>query len=212
MGTLGAPQRMIARPFRTENAKAIPKSGRDPEAIWHIAYDTKTYVDNTTVQLNFFDATNVGNDFLSNMELPGQFTAPQVFDVHGVFCDMWTASGVSAGAGVQAGNFNDLWLLKLVGTPVWLLTLQQKKYGPYPLASLHAMESIRGFNVSNVAAPSGQQMAFLDATPGWNFNGSITVPANTAFQFNIRWGAAQDLTANWLIRTSMSGKLSRAVK
>jgi len=86
MGGLVAP-RIRALPFRAENAKAIPRSGRDPEAIWHLAYDTKTYTDNSTTTLNFFDAVNVGNETLSNMEIGAQFPAPQVFSIFGIFCD-----------------------------------------------------------------------------------------------------------------------------
>ncbi|MGH3589538.1 MAG: hypothetical protein ACRDRF_00675 [Pseudonocardiaceae bacterium] len=209
MGGLGAP-RLRAQSFRAENAKAIPRSGGDPEAIWHIAYDTKTYTDNTTTTLNFFDSTNVGNGFLSNMESAGQFPAPQVFDIHGVFCDAWTALGVSTSATVT-GNLNDLMILLYTGTPVWTLTLQQKKYGPYPLISLHGLGGATGFGFSSDGAEIAQY-ARNDNTPGWNYNGSITIPAQTSFQFNVSWAAAQDTTANWLFRIAMSGKLSRAVK
>lgn len=209
MGQLASP-RLRALPFRTENQKAIPRSGRDPEAIWHLAYDTKTYTDNTTTSLNFFDSTNVGNGFLSNMESPGQFPAPQVFDIHGIFLDAWTAAPVSTSA-TNTGNINDLYLLMFVGTPTWTLTLQQKNYGPYPLASLHGLGAPTVFGWSSDGAEILQNAA-TDRTPGWSYNGSITIPAQTTFQFTVRWAAAQDLTANWLLRVSMSGKLSRAVK
>ena len=211
MAGLNSP-RIAARPFRVENAKAIPRSGRDPEAIWHFAFDVKTYTSAATTTLNFFDSTNVGNDFLSNMELPGQFPAPQVFDIHGIFCDMWApAAGVSTNA-ATLGNLNDIMLLMFVGNPIWLLTFQQKKYGPYPLSTLHGTNSPVSALSQTVAAVSQQQATNDSRGPGWSYNGSITIPANTAFQFNVRWQAAQTLTANWLIRIGLSGKLSRAVK
>ena len=209
MSSLGAP-RITAQSFRTENAKAIPRTGRDPEAIWHIAFDTKTYTDNSTTTLNFFDSTNVGNGFLSNMEAAGQFPAPQVFNVHGIFADLWTALPVSTSATVD-GNINDFYLLMFVGTPVWTLTLQQKKYGPYPLCTLHGLGSPNVMGWSSDGAEILQAVS-NDRSPGWNYNGSITIPAQTSFQFNVAWAAAQNTTANWLIRISMSGKLSRAVK
>jgi hypothetical protein len=209
MGGLSAPS-LRARSFQAENQKAIPPSGRSPEAIWHVAYDTKTYTDNTTTTLNFFDSTNIGNGFLSNMEAAGQFPAPQVFDIHGIFADLWTAVGVSTGA-TTVGNLNDLYLLLFTGTPVWTLTLQQKKYGPYPLITLHGLNAPVAA-LSQTVATVSQQAASNDRSPGWNYNGSITIPAQTSFQFNVSWAAAQDLTADWKIRISMSGKLSRAVK
>lgn len=209
MSGLSAPS-LRARPFSVENLKAIPPSGRSPEAIWHVAYDTKTYTDNSTVSLNFFDSTNVGTLDLCNMEAAGQFPAPQVFDIHGLFCDLWTALGVSTGA-TTVGNANDLYLLLFTGRPRWILTIQQKNYGPYPLTTLHATGAPVAFLSSTVATVS-QQFASNDRSPGWNYNGSITIPAQTSFQFNITWQAAQDITADWRVRISMSGKLSRAVK
>lgn len=209
MNGLASPK-LRATSFRKENRKAIPKSGIQPEAIWHVAYDTKTYTDNTTVTLNYFDATNVGNGFLSNMETGGAFPAPQVFDIYGIYFDAWTALPVSTSA-TNTGDLNDLMLLMFVGTPVWTLTLQQKKYGPYPLISLHGLGGPTGFGWSSDGAEI-LQYAKNDPCPGWNYNGGLTIPANTSFQFNIAWAAVQDLTANWLTRVSMSGKLSRAVK
>lgn len=209
MGGLSSPL-LRARPFATEAAKAIPPSGRSPEAIWHLVYDTKTYTDNATTSLNFFDSTNVGTLDLSNMEIAGQFPAPQVFDIHGVFVDMWTAAPVSTSA-TNTGNINDIYLLLFVGRPRWLLTIQQKNYGPYPLASLHGLGAPKVFGFSSDGTEI-LQAASNDNCPGWNYNGSITIPPQTAFQFNITWAAAQDLTADWRIRVAMTGKLSRAVK
>lgn len=209
MGTLSAPS-IRARSFRAENAKAIAPSGRSPEAIWHVIYDTKTYTDNSTVLLNYFDATNVGNRFLTNMESAGQFPAPQIFDLYGVFFDAWTALPVSTSA-TNTGDLNDLALLMFVGIPVWTFTLQQKNYGPYPLITLHGLGGPTGFGWSSDGAEI-LQYARNDPCPGWNYNGSITIPAQTSFQFRIEWNAAVDLTANWLTRVAISGKLSRAVK
>jgi hypothetical protein len=209
MGGLSSP-RLRANSFASEANKAIPPSGRSPEAIWHVAYDTKVYTDNTTVSLNFFDSANVGVLDLSNMELPGQFPAPQIFDIHGIMCDLWTAAGVSTSA-TNTGNANDIMLLLFTGRPRWLLTLQQKTYGPYPLTTLHGTGSPQVFIGSSDGAEILQQ-ATTDRSPGWNYNGSITIPPQTAFQFNVTWTAAQDLTADWRIRIAMSGKLSRAVK
>jgi len=209
MGGLSSPS-LRARSFAAENQKAIPPSGRSPEAIWHVAYDTKTYTDNTTTSLNFFDSANVGTLDLSNMEVGGQFPAPQVFDIHGIMLDAWTALGVSTSA-TSTGNINDIMLLLFTGRPRWTLTIQQKNYGPYPLTTLHGTGAPTVFGFSGDGAEILQQAA-TDRSPGWNYNGSITIPAQTAFQFNITWAAAQDLTANWLLRVAMSGKLSRAVK
>lgn len=202
--------KLRATSFRAENRKAIARKGTDPEAIWHIAYDTKTYVDNTTLNLSYFDAVNLGTASLTNMQLAGQFPAPQVFDIYGIFFDAWTAAGVSTSA-TSTGNLNDLALLLLVGRPKWLLTIQDKKYGPYPVIALHALGGPTGFGFSSDGAEI-LQYARNEQSGGFNYNGSITIAANTAFQFVITWAAVQDLTADWLTMVSFTGKLSRAVK
>lgn len=207
--SLNAP-RFQAESFGRQNAKAIPPSGRSPEAIWHVIYDTQTYTDNATTSLDFFSAVNADKS-LSNMESAGQFPAPQVFNIFGIYCDVWTAAPVSTTADVT-GDLNDAFLLLMVGRPRWQFTLQNKVYGPYPLITLHAMGGPAGYLQSTTAAGGSTQAAGNMPHGGWNYNGSITIPAQTSFQFNVTWAAAQNLTADWRVRISMSGILSRAVK
>lgn len=205
---MGAPK-IVAQPFSVQNRKAIPPSGMSPEAIWHAAYDTQTYTDNATTSLDFFTAVNADKT-LSNMEAAGQFPAPQVFNLFGIYADLWTAVGVSTDA-ATAGNANDLYLLLMVGRPSWRFTLQNKNYGYYPLSMLHGSGGPDVFFSQTVATVS-QQTAKNIQHGGWNYNGSITIPAQTSFQFNVIWQAAQNLTADWRIRITFTGILSRAVK
>lgn len=207
--SLAAPRARV-RSFQAQNAKAIPRSGTSPEMIWDLRYDTKTYTDNATVSLNYFDSVNVGTLDLTNMEVGGQFPAPQVFNIHGVYFDAWTAIPVSTSATLD-GDLNDLALLMWVGRPRWTLTIQQKNYGPYPLVTLHGLGGPTGLGWSSDGAEI-LQYARNDPSPGWNYNGQLTIPAQTAFQFNITWAAAQNTTADWRTRVSMSGFQSRAVK
>ena len=207
--TIGSPK-LNPRSFSAANARAIPPSGRSPEAIWHCAYDTQTYTSGTTTTQDFFTAVNTDKT-LSNMEAAGQFPAPQVFQLYAITCDLWTPLGVSTSA-TTAGNANDLYLLLMTGRPSWLFTLQNKTYGRYPLSTLHASGGPDGFLASAIASPGSLQFARNALHGGWNYNGSITIPAQTSFQFNIVWAAAQTLTANWLLRVSLFGQLDRAVK
>lgn len=207
--SIGAPK-FRARSFQEQNAKAIPPSGRSPEAIWHCAYDTQTYVDNTTTSLDFFAAINADKS-LSNMEAAGQFPAPQVFNLYNVCADLWTAAGVSTAAS-NVGNANDLYLLLMTGRPRWTFTLQNKTYGPYPLTTLHGTGGPEGFLGTAIATPGSLQFAKNAAYGGWNYSGGLTIPAQTSFQFNVTWAAAQDTTADWRLRISLFGVLSRAVK
>ncbi len=207
--SLAAPK-FRAEPFSRQNAKAIPPSGMSPEAIWHVIYDTQTYTSAATTSLDFFAAINADKS-LSNMEAAGQFPAPQVFNIYGINADLWTAAPISTNAALL-GDLNDLFLLLLVGRPRWTFTLQNKIYGPYPLTLLHATGGPSGYLQATTAAAGSTQAGINMPHGGWNYNGSITIPAQTSFQFNVTWQAAQTLTANWLLRVSMSGILSRAVK
>lgn len=206
--SIGAP-RFTAQSFASQNRKAIPPSGKSPEAIWHCAFDTQTYVDNTTTVLDFFAAINADKT-LSNMEAAGQFPAPQVFNMYNVCCDLLPLVGISTSA-TTTGNLDDFALLMLVGRPTWLFTLQNKGYGPYPLTTLHGTGGPTGFGFSSDGAEI-LQFAKNDPSGGWTYNGTITIPAQTSFQFRLAWAAAQNLTANVNIRISLFGILSRAVK
>jgi hypothetical protein len=208
---IGAP-RIIARPFAAVNQQAIAPSGTSPEAIWHQAYDTQTYTSASTTTLDFFAAINADKS-LSNMEAAGQFPAPQVFELYNICLDLWgaTAPLVSTTADTT-GTANDNALLLFLGRPVWKFTLQNKTYGPYKLTTLHGTGGPQVFFAGTTAAGASTQFAKNDPSSGWNYNKSITIPAQTSFQFNISWSAAQTLTKNYLLCVSLFGVLSRAVK
>lgn len=207
---LAAPK-IRALSFASQNRKAIPPSGGSPEAIWHCAYDTQTFVDNTTLSLDFFTAVNADKT-LSNMESAGQFPAPQVYNMHGINADLWPAAGPISTSASNVGNANDLALILQVGRPSWLFTLQNKTYGRYPLTLLHATGGPEIFFGTAIATPGSLQYGRNLAHGGWDYSGSITIPAQTSFQFNVIWGALQDTTQNWLLRINLFGVLSRAVK
>lgn len=191
-------------------ADFTPPSGQSQEAIWHQLYDTQTYTDNSTTRLTFFAATNADNT-LSNMDASGMLPAPQSFAIHNVCCDLWTAAGVSTSA-TTVGNVNDLFLLMLVGRPTWTLNISSKRYGPYSLSALHGTGGPVGFSTNaSTAAAVSQQFAKNDASAGWNYYGKVGVPEQVAFNMEVVWGAAQDLTANWTIRMSLFGVLNRRV-
>lgn len=208
---VGAPGKFRARPFAQVNAQAIPPSGRSPEAIWHVAYDTQTFASTSTTSLDFFSAINADKS-LSNMEAAGQFPAPQAFEMHTIAADLWPSATPVTTDAATAGAANDIYLLMFVGRPRWTFTLQQKAYGPYPLSVLHASGGPEAF-ISSTVATSSQQIGRNMPHGGWNYQGTITIPAQTSFQFNVTWAAAQTLkVTNWLLRIGLFGVLSRAVK
>jgi len=190
---------------------ATPSTGGGPEAIWHQFYDTQTYVDNTTTRLTFFQNTNADNT-ITNMPAAGQLPDPQWLSIYSITCDFLTQNTSIAATSQVAGEYNDLALLLKVGRPNFVLTISDKRYGPYSLTLLHATGGPVGFQASgNTAATGNAQLANNTFTPGWNYYGSVIIPPKTNFNIECVWAAAQDTTANVLIRLSLHGILSRRV-
>lgn len=191
-------------------AKSTPPSGNAPEAIWWQYYDVQTYVDNTTTELNFFQVTNVDKT-ITNMPAAGQLPDPQWLSIYDITCDFLVQNTSVAGAVGVTGVYNDLALLLNVGRPTWTLTISDKNYGPFSLTLLHGTGSPVGFIAANgtAAATEQHQLASNMLNPGWNYKGSLIIPPKTNFAINVRWSAAQNLTADVLMRLSLHGILSR---
>lgn len=206
MGGLGV--RFNAATRAQLRARSTPPSGASPEAIWHQLYDTQTYVDNTTTRLTFFQTTNV-DATITNMPSAGQLPDPQWLTIYDITCDFLTQNTVGAVATV-AGEYNDLSLLLKVGRPTFTLTISDKRYGPYSLTCLHATGGPVG-GVDAGTAVEQHQWANNVFSPGWTYQGSLIIPPKTNFNVEVVWAAAQDLTANVIIRMSLFGILSRRV-
>ena len=191
-------------------AKSTPPSGNAPEAIWWQYYDVQTYVDAVTTELTFFGVTNVDRT-ISNMPAAGQLPDPQWLSIYDITCDFLVQNTSVAGAVGITGVYNDLALLLNIGRPVWTLQISDKNYGPFSLTLLHGTGSPVGFIAANgtAAATEQHQLASNVLNPGWNYKGSLIIPPKTNFGITVRWSAAQNLTANVLIRLSLHGILSR---
>jgi hypothetical protein len=211
MSGIGAPADLRPTTFRSEVRKAIPPSGDVPETIWHAHFDTKTYPAAGTGRLNFFDNVNVGNRFLSNQELGGMFPAPQVFTIYGITLDFYPANPITSNAAL-AGAANDAFLLLLAAEPVWTLTLQSKRYGPYPLSVLRASGGPEAWLQATTAAGGSVQLARNVLHGGWDYRGQLTIPSNVGYSFTIEWNTAVALNQAHSLRVTMFGKLLRAVK
>jgi hypothetical protein len=205
----GFGDRYRAVPRAALKRAATPPSGDSPEAIWHCLFDTQTYTDNATTRLTFFQTTNA-DPTLSNMEASGQLPSPQYLNVYNINLDAWTAIPVSQGANV-VGDAGDLALLLLTGRPVWTFTLANKTYGPYPLTTLHGTGGPDVFGWGFAHATDSIQFAKVDKSPGWNYYGRVIIPPQQSFKIDVVFAAAQNLTADWRLRISIMGVLSRRV-
>lgn len=209
MGGFGAEYRNL--PTAAVEAAATPASGQSAEVIWHQLYDTQTYVDATTVRLEFFTTASADRT-LTNMPTPGILPRFQVMRLHNVCLDILSVIPVTTSA-TLTGVLDDLALL-LIGSnqrPTWLLNISQKDYGPYSLSALHGTGGPDGFGFSSDGAEI-VQYARNATWPGWNYNGRVTLREQVPFFVQVVWAAVADTTADKRLRFSFFGVLNRNIQ
>lgn len=199
-----------------------PEKAQQPEVVPAVLYSTRTYVDNATLNLRFFDGTaNVPTlDNVNGSQLP----APQFFQIERVFCDILRTPTSTLGAGGAAatgvaGALNDIELLTKTGNGgLFRLFISDKEYLRVPIRHLPAAGGVSGFlalNSSNVAASVPETLQYanngIPGVGGWPVNGMIVIPPQTNFVATIEWAAARDLTANVDISLTLYGALYRRV-
>lgn len=202
--------RFNAATRRQLRARSTPPSGASPEAIWHQFFDTQPFVTAATTRLTFFQTTNV-DATITNMPAAGQLPDPQWLSIYDLTCDFLTQNTSVVGVSQVTGELGDLTLLLKVGRPTWVLTISDKRYGPYSLTLLHATGGPVGFQASgNTAASGNAQYANNAMNPGWNYQGSLIIPPKTNFNIEVVWAATQvTLETPINIRLSLHGILSR---
>lgn len=206
MAIFGA--RFEALPGSVVEAGATPPSGGAEESIWHQAYDTQTFTDNTTTRMVFFQTANADRT-LSNMDQGGAFPRPQKLRIFNICLDILSPVPVSTSLTIT-GVLNDLALL-LFGAnqrPTWTLNISQKAYGPYSLTTLGGTGGPAGFGFSSDGTEI-IQFARNDPSGGWNYFGRVTIPEQVNFNLEINYAATADITEDKRFRVSLFGVLNR---
>jgi hypothetical protein len=185
-----------------------PKS---PEALPWVLFHTKTYTDNSTRDLDFFDAIETDKS-LGNMEQAGTLPEGQFFRVYQIGMDVLRE--VTTSSGGVTGAVDDVMRLVLTGRGYWTLTQASKVVqGPFPLSFLHGSGGVVGFTAGTWTAEENISWA-TNSHPdgGWSVGGMILIRPRESFGLSIKWPAAIDLTADARLRVWMSGVLFRPVK
>lgn len=200
---------------RSLKQEANPKSAAEPETIPHWLYATQTFTDNATTQLTFY-TDNQANRSLSNLQSGGSLPEPQFLKLFGIFCDVVNATAdtyVTTAAGGIAGAINDVGSLVLVSLPRFVLTIQGKQYGPWPLSICHGTGGPVGFGWGTFTAEESLQYANNgNIGQGAPINGFIMIPPRADFSLTIDWNATANVTGDYRLRMTLFGLLSRAVK
>lgn len=190
---------------------ANPQDANAPESFADILYDTQTYLDNASTQLTFFGTAQAAAT-LSNMQQGGQLAAGQYFSIDHICCDVWADAGwITTAAGGLTGAGDDVGLLLMQGRPVLTLTLDNKPYGPWPLAYAGAGARVDTFGWGTFTAEESLQQG--QNGQGFLYIGqSILLPPLVAWSITVQWAAAQNLTDDYRVRLSLCGTRYRRVR
>lgn len=204
---------VIARSHEDLDSLANPPAGRGvSEAVPWMWYDTETYTDNVTTQINFFTTTKI--PALSNMSLAGQFPGSEYFECYFVGLDVLVAP-----VAVRITAWADVWKLIFgsgatgTGTPTWNFILSNKEYGPFPLSTLHGTGGLHGAGGYGTTTADSIAEHATNSIPdgGFPVSGSIIIPPGSGFRIRVQWPVAVDITASRDLRINLLGTHHRKV-
>lgn len=210
--------RVTAKTVKDLEASIRPTTGL--EFYPQVLYDTQTYTSGTTVgPVNYF-ATIQADKTLGNMEGASQLPEGQYFEVHRLFCDIFTppfGSATAITAVQRLGSINDIFILVMgAGRGMWQATYQNKIYGPVPLSFLQASGGPGGAPVAWGTGTAPVEVEFATngniASGGYFMGGRLIYRPKSTFFHSLTWAAAQTLAAgNTNIRLCQQGVLYRPV-
>lgn len=197
-----------AKPKALLKAIANPSSASQPEAVPWFFFSRKTYVDNSTTQLTFFDdspARGFGN------LIGGSLPVPQYFEILSFGADL--LRNPTAAAAAQVGAISDIQRLWFTSTAIWNFSMSNKVWGDFPTSVLHPSGGVQGFGFGSTTADTFAVQYANNGYPdgGFPMNGAIVIPPKTNIAVTVTWPTAVDLTADMDIRFWMFGILHRRV-
>jgi hypothetical protein len=179
-----------------------------PDQLW----DALTYVDNTTVNLEYFNDVRA-NRGLSNMTQPGFLPNPESFLIEAVRLYYRTEiETVDQGAaGSLASAANDIALLQNSGRLKF--TIGNKNYGPWRLWTMPANAGI-ALDVGVAGAEAANLVTQYATTMGreWALFPHLMVSPMQNFSAQMEWPAAVNTSANIIVEVLLDGKRARAVQ
>lgn len=188
----------------------------DFEVIHRPIWDTQTYVDNTTVLLNFFAAgqANVG---LGNEVFPLK-NSYLVCAIGVFFKDNAKSNVVTADNAAFASAFNDHVLL--TNTGVLNVTIGSKGYGQFPLWKLLPGAGVWGVMAAGGTPPGGttpvatnySQLGMPDPRCIYTLAVPLVIPMSSNVVTTMTWAAVVDTTGNSSICLLFDGKEARPLQ
>jgi hypothetical protein len=173
-----------------------PMIAGEGERIPWTWYHRQAYVDNTTTQLTFFNATGVLTT--TNMQAAGQIPAPMFYDVYHI--GIWIDQIAFATQYVDVQGLLD---------SIVTLQVAQKVYFQAPAWMLPPGGGVDGQTA--IATDSTARNGVADLRNRYAFWGDITIPHNQNFSVVMDWAAAVNIAANVDIVCALDGYLYRRV-
>lgn len=210
-GIMMAGPLILATPKSADALKQQSTASGELEAIPWCFYDTQTYVDNTTVSLDFF-ATVTADKTLSNMEAAAAIPAPNYFEITHFTCDFLFAGPSNANAAVT-GVLDDLANLLNAARARLVFTMNQKPYVSVPLRAIGSSGGAVGLLQGTTAANQVEEWA-TNSVPGTNpyhIAKAVTIAPNNNFGATVSVAAAANLSGNVNICIGMWGVYHRKV-
>jgi hypothetical protein len=203
----------LINPIPQEWTKYLTQSPVGLEIVPDQLYDTQTFTDNATTELNFFTAV-AANLGLSNMTQPGMLPNPQSFLIEyaRLYFRVQVTTTDSGAAGAFASTYNDIVLL--VNTGIFKLTIGTKNYGPWLLWTMPSASYAQG--VIAVAGAEAANLAHEYAQLGgplWNLRPNLMIAPLQNFSAQLAWpGGTVNLTGNVVITVMFEGQRARGIQ
>lgn len=185
------------------------------EAIRQSLWDTQTYLDNSTTQLQFFQIPNGQSSKTladTNMEAAGSLPAPKSFLIETVELFFFPQNTIASDSTTIAAskNLNDLYQLTKAG---WLdLFIGSKSYlQEGPLMKFPPRSGIGGIQVgADSTANTGVRVDYATlGGPVYELDPPILLVPTQNFKITLTWASAIDIGANCTIVCNLGGILFR---
>lgn len=211
-------QRAVGGPVMTRaqlDRAANPQAAGESEVIPHILYDTQSFTTAVTVNASYFQALQ-NDKTLGNVPGPGQLPDPYYMVVEYVTADFLIIPATGTKAAFTP--LSDMAEMLITQRATFTMVINDKSYGPYPLASCHGLGGVNAqlalegatadpgagvFNANNGAPGSG----------GFFVGGAWVISPKVGYSLTINLAAAPTLGAGPVrVRMGLVGTLYRAVR
>lgn len=202
----------INNPVPREWESYVTQTALGLEVIPDQLYDVQTYVDNTSTELNYFNAVRA-NKSISNMTQPSVLPNPESFLIQAIRIkfnnQVETVDQAASGAALPSFT-NDIVLLQNTGR--FTLTIGHKQYGPWKLWPMPAGSGVMGFMAAAGAEAAGQVSMYANTFGKlWGMFPHLMIAPLQNFQVDLNWPAAVNLSANLDVEIMFDGQRARAI-